>query len=392
MAFSTHPTPGALSLAWLVLFGLLLPTVATADVTPSCGGRDAAPCDYTQAVRVGRAKQLGCAGKAVYWSPLKGGCWTCPADHERTLYPLTGKKACRNRDDAYARANKTSSYWGCPEGQFHRLVKGYGHACYTCGEAYTRRVAALDSPKACKVRREYQCDGALVARSHVRNGKLVSRCGDAFDAQAQAAKVLKRRGELVNAATALLAELTRPGGVGKDLRAAIRAGDWAGAQSIVTGTGVFRSGFLPADFTLTVGLYGDLSLGVGTNGEIGVAITPGLKSGPLIRLPHPGLDLMGYKSVGVTNDGIPGDGRISLSADAGLAVGIWSVNAEGLLGSAFGLTYGVSVAAAPSVSVWWTDNGKDDWIGVQAALGPGLGLEWSELNHTETSRLFSDTE
>ncbi len=349
----------------------LLSEQALADATPGCGAKNEVPCEYAETRRVGRAKNLGCKGADIYWSPLKGGCWECPSGYERNgLMPLTGDKACR-KGTKRARAHEVNSWWGCQDGEFHRLIPGYGHACYTCGTAYKRTLAGLESPRACKVRDEYVCDGNQTPRTHYRNGELVTRCGNPFDARAKAKQARKDNAHLINAATSLAWELGGTTDTGRQFRDAVDRKDWNRANRIVTGTRAYQEKIEPLGLTATVGVYGDASVGAGANAEAGIAL--GLPA----FMPYTTVAVQGMNRVD------PGF-RISVSADAGVAVGLWFIKPSEMIGPSFGLAYGVSALVAPSVTVWWSDDGKDDFIGLQVALGVGAGIEWAEMNWAVT--------
>ncbi len=101
-----------------------------------------------------KAKQHGKAlcAKGSFFDPRNGGeCWSCPKGTHRTIFGVTGNKACERR--AYERFKKAKKKrknkrigQGCPRGQFWDVKGGKGllGACYQCAKGY-RRTTVPDS-------------------------------------------------------------------------------------------------------------------------------------------------------------------------------------------------------------------------------------------------------
>lgn len=92
--------------------------------------------------------------KGSFFDPRKGGqCWSCPKGWHRTVFPVTGKKACERR--AYlkhkkaTKGKKTKLAWQCKGKSFWDPWKG-GH-CWSC-EGYKRTAHHINGKKACSRR------------------------------------------------------------------------------------------------------------------------------------------------------------------------------------------------------------------------------------------------
>jgi hypothetical protein len=77
--------------------------------------------------------RVQCDGRAFH-DPRNGGeCWQCPADHKRTVFPVTDGKACQKTGhvvDGWAKAAfKGKARKGCPAGTFRNLLLDQ---CYSC--------------------------------------------------------------------------------------------------------------------------------------------------------------------------------------------------------------------------------------------------------------------
>jgi hypothetical protein len=76
-------------------------------------------------------------GKSAFFDPRKGGqCWKCPRSHpQRTVLPVTGKRACQPRGTIVSLGGVRAKYMGkrCPDGAFKQ--RG-AKRCYQCPPGY----------------------------------------------------------------------------------------------------------------------------------------------------------------------------------------------------------------------------------------------------------------
>ncbi len=114
-----------------------------------------APRMLVSAVRVAKARKLGCKGKQNYFSTIGGGtCWTCPSGYKRTHRSMDSNKACKKRKSLggpWTEAKYKGRAWGCPTGQFHATKWGDGSYCYKCPAGYTRISKLGVDTKACRM-------------------------------------------------------------------------------------------------------------------------------------------------------------------------------------------------------------------------------------------------
>ncbi|MDH3699671.1 MAG: hypothetical protein OEU46_00035 [Alphaproteobacteria bacterium] len=76
-------------------------------------------------------------GRRAFFDPRKGGqCWKCPGSHpQRTVLPVTGKRACQPRGTIVSLGGVRAKYMGkrCPAGAFKQ--RG-AKRCFKCPAGY----------------------------------------------------------------------------------------------------------------------------------------------------------------------------------------------------------------------------------------------------------------
>jgi len=104
-----------------------------------------AASQYRNASMVGKPdiSRLAC-GTGNFWDPRNGGeCWSC-GNNRRTVFPVTGDKACK------IAASGQTNIAVCPKGTFLDLRNG--GECWSCPSGSSRTAAPVTSPKACSKR------------------------------------------------------------------------------------------------------------------------------------------------------------------------------------------------------------------------------------------------
>lgn len=106
--------------------------------------------EYKKAKFLGKPDitKLGC-DKGDFWDPRGGGeCWSCEGKR-RTLYPVTGDKACATGPgEKLTKATQKSNHnTVCPDGSFFDPRKG--GECWKCPKGTKRSIHAVTSDKAC---------------------------------------------------------------------------------------------------------------------------------------------------------------------------------------------------------------------------------------------------
>ncbi|MBO6824738.1 MAG: hypothetical protein JJ879_00940 [Sneathiella sp.] len=96
-----------------------------------------------------------CGSDNAFFDLTDGGsCWSCPAEYVRTVFPVTGPKACGRPimetkpatqiKKAGCKAYGEDAFWD-PRGTNGTVIG----SCWTCPADYTRTTEAVDSPYAC---------------------------------------------------------------------------------------------------------------------------------------------------------------------------------------------------------------------------------------------------
>ncbi|MGA0115072.1 MAG: hypothetical protein ACO3IW_05915 [Burkholderiales bacterium] len=287
-----------------------------------CGGSNQPPCTFQSAKLVNRNV---CPGDSFFVKRNGGECWSCPKGSERTILPVTGKLACKRDGDTdhlpvASKKRATGVLKNKCEGNYE--LNKLGGWCFRCPGGFERTLAAIDSPKACKRKikaRHFEARKVRVVGCpapgflHSRNDGECWRCPDGWkrsvfpltsdkacaaslkDACQNPLKrrngrcVLDERDELRIIAKDVLDEV-KPllaiakdallcyGGIGKfqGFEKALKARDLEEVVELLAQGGclgkVRQAAAANGYDTVTVGIAGDASLGIGGNGELGVAI------------------------------------------------------------------------------------------------------------------------
>ncbi|MCB1907307.1 MAG: hypothetical protein KDH15_08050 [Rhodocyclaceae bacterium] len=349
-----------------------------------CGGEGEEPCATIAAKHMGKARKLGCPGKQSYFSTLQGGsCWTCPEGYVRAspTRRMDDPKACRKRKSLtgpWVRAKYQKRAWGCPPGQFH-MARG-GGSCMACPAGYERiHAAGIDTGNCRAVE---PCDrGLRLAKqppeknlfASVLGFRSAKLCAPPFDIRAAAKRDAPGyqfvSGAMKDLATALLDDIRR--GRTRNVKRLFKEGRWREAYEYLRGLPTFRAFQAAAreagNRSISIGFSGDVQLGVGGNGEIGIAID--FAEGRIKP----------YESGGISKG-------LSVGIDAAVTVGVWKGAFES--GYAQGFTTSVSAAVSIGVGMWYSyyhpELGQERLLGATASAGLGLGTEIGEYNEVGT--------
>jgi hypothetical protein len=105
---------------------------------------------FAKAIRHGKGKGIlgtDCDG-GQFWDP-NGYCYSCPSGYNRTAHPVTSAKACSQRVHAeYTTARKYADAKKCEDGSFFDVGT---NKCWTCPEGYRRTVFPVTGGKACEL-------------------------------------------------------------------------------------------------------------------------------------------------------------------------------------------------------------------------------------------------
>lgn len=121
---------------------------SVASVTSKNACERPATMKYAKAINKGRAGGIfgtDCPAGSFY--DPNGNCYTCPNGYKRTVYPVTGGKACEQRQPAgYQYATKVGD-GDCPNGSFFDPIQG--GTCWTCPPGYKRSIYRVDGQSGC---------------------------------------------------------------------------------------------------------------------------------------------------------------------------------------------------------------------------------------------------
>jgi len=109
-----------------------------------------AAAEYAKANKVGTPNfaELGCK-KGELWDPRNGGeCWSC-AGKKRTIFSVSGTKACETpaSENLKSATRKSKDALSCGSGSFFDPRKG--GECWSCPKGYKRSLAAVTAKDAC---------------------------------------------------------------------------------------------------------------------------------------------------------------------------------------------------------------------------------------------------
>ncbi len=247
-----------------------------------CGGSNQPPCTFQSAKLVNRNV---CPGDSFFVKRNGGECWSCPKGSERTILPVTGKLACKRDGDTdhlpvASKKRATGVLKNKCEGNYE--LNKLGGWCFRCPGGFERTLAAIDSPKACKRKikaRHFEARKVRVVGCpapgflHSRNGRCV------LDERDELRIIAKDVLDEVKPLLAIAKDaLLCYGGIGKfqGFEKALKARDLEEVVELLAQGGclgkVRQAAAANGYDTVTVGIAGDASLGIGGNGELGVAI------------------------------------------------------------------------------------------------------------------------
>jgi hypothetical protein len=158
--------------------GFLLTSLpASADPTPNCGGLNEKSCKAKKATFVGKA--LNKKPKGAFLSIRKGGeYWKCPKGYKRSIFPVTGKKACAKGLSKFKKAEFLGkAFQKKPKGAFFDPRKGGEY--WSCPKAYFRGVLKVTGKSACLPKLSSRCDsGKVYVRGICKKRKVCGKEGD----------------------------------------------------------------------------------------------------------------------------------------------------------------------------------------------------------------------
>lgn len=347
-----------------------------------CGGEGEKPCreggEVVKALDKGAAKNWGCPGRNLYFTPHGGGqCWSCPDGYRRTAKPIHKRvDACSKRGFGNDKKNSrfVRSVYGCPAGQFHRNGR-----CLACpGDNDKVRGWLGINPKG-QCTSAPGCDKGLALEKGP--SKVLTKFGAAkFEAHCTAdtkplntivsegSSMLKSQTEITGLAIIFVKDVA----ANQTLKDAIKDKDGARVWRMIQSMRSFQrlrnkaqeEGFQ----SLTLGSVGDVQIGVGANQEAGVALdwTGAVK---------------GYTTTGVS-------AGIALGVDVGYSLGLWKSTLNGMSGYAQGAAVAIPAGTpgiGPSVgAAAWFSYAPITAAGFTVTAGVGVGAELGELNSTWT--------
>lgn len=351
------------------------------DPTPGCGGEGQSPCTVVIPRPEGEAKKLGCPGRNLYFSTLRGGsCWSCPDGYKRTLRKMDHDRACKKRKSItgpWTRATYRSRAWGCPPGQFHVGAPTGGH-CFSCPKGYKRvHIAGMDRMQCRPVEK---CDGRLrVAKRPPTKDVFASLfgttkaevCAPPFDIAAAAKRDLPKFAGVRFFAQSLIGDLLADKDRRRALKKALKDDDRQRALEILNQLPSFlnlrNAAQENAYAALSIGWGSDVQIGVGGAAEVGIAVDLN------------NMALVGYESVSLTKG-------LSVGIDTGITVGVWTLPFE--TGYSQGFTASVSGTVSGGAGVWYSyydpQQGQERLAGLTLTGGIGLGAEIGEYNEVGT--------
>ena len=367
--------------------GLLTPEIGYADASfgppdRACGAEGEEPCEeggeVVKAIDMGAAKNWGCQGKNLYFTPHGGGqCWSCPDGYRRTAKPIHKRvDACSKR--GWGNDKKNSSFvrsvYGCPAGQFHRSGR-----CLGCpgSDDKVRGFLGINPKGQCTTRPG--CDSGLA----LENGpaKVLTKFGApdytkrcTADSKplntivSEGAGMLKNQTELTGLAIVFVKDVA----ASDTLKDAIKAKDGARVWRMIQSMRSFQRLKSKAEQdgfrSITLGSVADLQIGAGANQEAGVALdwTGSVKA---------------YTTTGVS-------AGLAIGVDVSYSLGLWKSHLAALAGYAQGAAVAIPAGTpgiGPSVgAAAWFTYAPIQAAGFTVTAGVGVGAELGELNSTWT--------
>ena len=343
-----------------------------------CGGKGEKPCGKkgkVDAIRVGAAKELGCKGKNLYFTPHDGGqCWSCPEGFKRTTTPIHKPDSCKARGFKIGKKDRTNAKYvrpafGCPKDQYQK-----GKSCYTC-PAHSKKIQILgifNPSNSCKMKP--WCNGQLKPgpmppKSLMDLGPAFTRrCDTKMDPKKTILPMAKHHMGLaggINSAAALFAiEVARD----KRLRKAIKSKDKAAIRASIKRMASFNKLKSMAQGkgyrSITIGVGGGVKAGLGLDQEMGVALD--WDAGIL------------FYSTSVVSKGF------ALSAGGGISLGVWTVDKDDLGGYAHGVSTSVPAGVVDVGAGAWFSYYPIEFLGLAYTAGAGVGAEIGVYNEALT--------
>lgn len=154
----------------LVCFGLLLlilaltPSASAQDVTPKCGGHQQVRCEFSPATYVRLPVKKRC--KSGFFDPRNGGeCYSCPAGTLRTVFSVKSPEACQKKGNilgGYSSATyiRKAAKLGCTSSTTFRDPRNGGE-CWSCPANHNRSIHPVTGSKACTVKASMTCDAGM---------------------------------------------------------------------------------------------------------------------------------------------------------------------------------------------------------------------------------------
>lgn len=97
-----------------------------------------------------------------FQDPIDGGtCWSCPTGTVRTLFPVNGNTACEIPATSINSAASFRHTFPCPSGQIYDALAD-GGSCWTCPANHNRSIWPITTDLACTIDAGLACDQGLV--------------------------------------------------------------------------------------------------------------------------------------------------------------------------------------------------------------------------------------
>jgi len=358
-------------------------------------------------VRAKKHRLYSCKGKNLHYSKVKGvkACYSCPSGYTRysPTRKMDHKKACTVRKvgkNKYAKAKKVGNLVRkCGKGQFK-----YKGSCSSCPSKTKRKhVAGLDSGY-CKVEKPYRCNKGL--RLHKSEPKTVwnklgnlmglkhkKYCGMPFSLKQYGKDILdsEENKDVIVALRDLGKAVTKNNKSTKRkwkrFKKAVKENRLQDAFGIITkfeeygdlrdllsqgDSSAVTVGNAARQFTITVGHVADVSLGVGTSFEWGVA------------LDFSEMKVKKYRSYTLSKG-------LSAGVDGSATIGVWkgafkSSASQGYVGA---VSAGVAGGGAGVWSDYYTPkrpggSNQPHFVGFSITGGVGAGFEIGEYGEAYT--------
>lgn len=97
-----------------------------------------------------------------FQDPIDGGtCWSCPTGTVRTLFPVNGNTACEIPATTVNSAASFRHTFPCPSGQIYDALAD-GGSCWTCPANHNRSIWPITTDLACTIDAGLACDQGLI--------------------------------------------------------------------------------------------------------------------------------------------------------------------------------------------------------------------------------------